>query len=90
MVHGSFIIHLYCASINLEFSNAHKHDMEVVRALAFHLCGLDSVTEPGTVWRVSCLVLLSSARGFSLLFPSINMEYEHTCPILRHNEIHSI
>ena len=35
--------------VALKYGAEIKHDMEVVRAFAFHRCGLDSTSEPGTV-----------------------------------------
>ena len=45
----------------------------VVRALAFHQCGLSSISAPSVICGLSLLVLYSAMRGFSpgtSVFPS--------------------
>ena len=45
----------------------------VVRALAFHQCGLGSISTPGVIRALSLLVLYSAMRGFppgTPVFPS--------------------
>ena len=41
----------------------------MVRALAFHQCGLGSIPRPSVICELSLLVLFSAPRGFSLGAP---------------------